>query len=125
MLLPILVSVALADKNVATFVTDPEYTKAPFAGLERLYVDPATTTAQLKPQAEKPRAESVVDTPGAGSLEFTNPMAQWGELSVNGTKVGTIGPFATAHLAGFAAGWYAVDVNVPTGYARHFAVQVK
>lgn len=125
MLLPLLASFALADSHVATFVTDPAYTKAPFAGLERLYVDPATTVAQVKPLTAKPSAERVPDAPGTHTVVFTNPMSAFGEVTVNGTKVGTVGPFATVHLEGFAAGWYQLDVTMTSGFARHFAVEVK
>ncbi len=124
MLFALLLAAANADSHIATFVADPQYTKAPFAGLERLYVDPAITVGQVKPLAAKPAAESIKDVPATHSLVFTNPMNQWGELVVNGTKVGTIGPFATCHLEGFGGGWYQVDVEVSTGLARHFSVQV-
>lgn len=124
MLFALLLSAAQAAPHVPTFAADPAYTKAPFAGLERLYVDPAITVGQVKPLAAKPAAEAVMDAPAARSLVFTNPLNQWGELTVNGTKVGTIGPFATCHLEGFGGGWYQVDVEVTTGLARHFSVQV-
>ncbi len=116
---------ASAESHVPTFVTNPAYSKAPFAGLERVYVDPVTTAAQVRPKAERPAGEAVKDAAVAGAVRFTNPLMQWGELSVNGTKIGTIGPFATCTLEGFAAGWYAVDVGVTTGLVRHFAVEVK
>jgi hypothetical protein len=125
MLLSLFLSFAAADSHVPTFVRDPAVTPAPFAGMERLYVDPATAAGQAKPVGERPGGESATDPPAAGSLVFTNPMNQWAELSVNGTKVGTLGAFATCHLDGFAAGWYAVDVGVSTGLTRHFAVEVK
>jgi len=125
MLLPLVVSFAFADKNVHTFVNDPEYTKAPFAGLERLYVDPATTVAQVKPMASRPAAEKVKDAPGTHQVVFTNPMSAFGEVALNGTTVGTLGPFATIHLEGFAAGWYQLDVTMTSGFSRHFAIEVK
>lgn len=124
MLLAFLLGLAHADPHVATFVTDPAYTKAPFAGLERLYVDPAITVGQVQPLAAKPAGEAIKDAPASRSLVFTNPLNQWGEMAVNGTKVGTIGPFATCRLEGFAGGWYLVDVEMSTGFTRHFSVQV-
>ena len=121
-------STAWADNNVTTFITDPQYTVAPFAGLERLYVDPAQSAGQVKPLANKPAVESVPDNAAAGAaksqLVFTNPMSQWGEVTVGGLKIGTIGPFATMRLDGLGAGWYQVDVWVATGLTRHFAVEV-
>lgn len=125
MVLALLLSLAAADTHVPMYVKDPQYTKAPFEGLERLYVDPAATVAQVKPLASRPAGERVADKPGTGTLVYTNPMNQWAELTINGTKVGTIGPYATCNLAGFGAGWYQVDAWVSTGLTRHFAVEVK
>lgn len=125
MLLALLLSFAAADTHIPVYVKDPQYTKAPFEGLERLYVDPAATAAQVKPQASRPSGERVADAPGTGTIVFTNPLSQWAELTVNGTKIGTIGPYATCHLEGFGAGWYQVDAWVSTGLTRHFAVEVK
>ncbi len=125
MWLSLALSLAHADTHVPMFVKDPQYTKAPFEGMERLYVDPATTVAQVKPLAARPTGERVLDQPGTGKLVFTNPLNQWAELTVNGVKLGTIGPFATCNLEGFGAGWYQVDAWVTTGLTRHFAVEVK
>ena len=116
---------AQADTHVPVYAKDPQFTKAPFEGLERLYVDPATTVAQVKPLAAAPAGERSPDPAGTGAVVYTNPMGQWAELSVNGVKVGTIGAFATCHLAGFGAGWYQVDAWVSTGLTRHWAVEVK
>lgn len=125
MLLPLLIGLASADLHVPTFVNDPSYTPAPFAGMERLYVDPATTASQLAPKAERPAGQMVKDPAGVRTIVITNPLMQWAEMSVNGTKVGTMGPFATAKLEGFAPGWYSVDLWVTTGLTRKFAVEVK
>lgn len=124
-MLTLLFSLALADNNVTTFVTDPQYTPPPFAGLERLYVDPAQTLPLLKPEAQRPVGETVLDAPGQGQLVFTNPMSQWGEVTVSGQKLGTIGPFATMRLDGATPGHYLVSVWIPTGLTRHFAVEVR
>lgn len=124
-MLVLIASVALAANHVQTFVIDPSYTKPPFAGMEQLFVDPAATQAQLKPMAERPAGEKVVDAPGAGKLVFTNPMSQWAEVTVNGIKVGIIGPYATCTFDGMGAGWYALEAKVSTGFARTFAVEVK
>ncbi|MBM4366669.1 MAG: hypothetical protein FJ102_10680 [Deltaproteobacteria bacterium] len=123
-MLVLLLSLALADNHTTTFAIDPQYTDPPFAGLERLYVDPAQSAAQIKPVASRPAVEGVKDVPGKGQLVYTNPMSQWGEVTVNGLKIGTIGPFATMTLDGIAPGWYQVDVWVATGLTRRFAVEV-
>ena len=117
-------AIALANPQVKTFEADRQYTAAPFAGLERLYVDPATTVGLVAALPAAPAGEHVLDAPGHGQLVFTNPMSNWGEVTVGGVKIGTIGPYATMTLDGFAPGFYAVDVGVSTGLTRHFAVEV-
>lgn len=124
-MLLLLASIALADNVVPTFVVDPAYTDAPFAGMEQLFVDPAVVSPQLKPAAAAPAGEKLITPAGKGSLDFTNPMSQWAELSVNGLKIGIIGPYASCRLQGLGAGWYSVDATVSTGFTRHFAVEVK
>lgn len=124
-MLVLIASFALASNNVPTFVVNPGYTKPPFAGMEQLFVDPAATLAQLKPMAERPAGEKPADAPGTGKLVFTNPMSQWAELTVNGIKVGIIGPYATCTFDGLGTGWYTLDAKVSTGFARTFAIEVK
>lgn len=115
---------ALADNNVTTFVVDPAYTPPPFAGLERLDVDPAVVAKQLAPAAAKPPGEAAHDAAGKGQLVLTNPMSQWAEVKVQGQAIGILGPYATMRLDGLGAGWYAVTLGVPTGFSRKFAVKV-
>ncbi len=117
-------ALSLADNNVSTFVTDPSYTPAPFAGLEQLDVDPVGTAAALKPHAEKPAGEAAADKPGHGQLVFTNPASTWAVVTVNEQRIGTIGPFATMRLDGISPGWYTVKTELPTGFARTYAVDV-
>lgn len=124
-ILLLLSHLAFADKNVTTFITDPNYTGAPFAGMESLYVDPTTTQAQLKPLADRPTGEKVADVPGKGTLEFTNPMSYFGDVTVNGVKIGTLGPYATFHFSGMAPGWYSITMAMPNGFSRTFAQQVQ
>ena len=123
-MLALFAALAFARPQVQTFQVDRQYTPAPFAGLERLYVDPATTTAMLHGSATPVAGEHVLDAPGHGQLVFTNPMSNWGEVTVGGVKIGTIGPYATMTLDGFGVGFYAVDVGVSTGLTRHFSVEV-
>lgn len=120
----LLATYALAHNNVTTFATDPAYTPAPFAGLELLEVDPVAAVAAAKPHAEKPPGERAADAAGRGALVFTNPMNNGGVLYVNEARIGTIGPFATVNLDGFAAGWYRVTVEQTTGLKRTFSVEV-
>lgn len=120
----LLASLSFAANHVHTYVIDPAYTPAPFAGLERLEVDPVATAVALKPLAEKPSADVIADKPGHGQLVFTNAMSNWAVVSINDQRIGTIGPYATMTLDGIAPGWYSVKTDVPTGFSRTFAVEV-
>lgn len=124
-MLVLIASLALASNHVPTFVIDPSFTKPPFAGMEQLYVDPTATQAQLKPVADRPTGEKAADAPGVGKLVFTNPMSQWAEITVNGVKIGILGPYGTCTFDGIGAGWYTLEAKVSTGFARTFAVEVK
>jgi outer membrane protein OmpA-like peptidoglycan-associated protein len=118
-----LASLALAT-HVKTFDIDPNYTKAPFSGLESLVVDPAVAVGQLKPSTGPfPATAEVI--PGRtrvkdNALVFTNPTQTWADMSVNGLLVGTIGPYATARFEGLAPGQYHVSLKLPTGFVRDF-----
>ena len=92
----LLVSSAFA-LHTKVFDPDPALTRAPLAGLEQLYVDPATTRILPLPGRPAGPAEVYANAvpPGDPALVFTNPLTYWGELTVNGTTVGILGPYAT------------------------------
>ena len=120
----LLASLAFAT-HVKTFEIDPSYTKGRFAGLESLVVDPATTT--VAPVATTPKGNIIANGVPAGdpALVFTNPLSSWGWVEINGTRIGTIGPYATMRLEGLKPGWYGVIVEVNTGYRAPYAIDVK
>jgi outer membrane protein OmpA-like peptidoglycan-associated protein len=121
--------IALASAaRVNTYDVDTEYTKGQFAGLESLVVDPAAAVKTIQPAqapfpatAERTRNEAA---PGDNALVFTNPTSTFAEYSVNGTVIGTIGPFATARLEGLQHGMYDLGLKLPTGYRRDFVVRL-
>lgn len=112
--------------TLTTFPPDPAYTAAPFAGLESLVVDPVATTAGLSPgalpvPAEVQQLRSEARAPDTG-LVFTNPTDTWAWLDLDGTRIGTIGPFATVRFDGLKAGSWRLDLTLPSGFVRKFAV---
>ncbi|MEN9786564.1 MAG: hypothetical protein RLZZ299_1828 [Pseudomonadota bacterium] len=119
-----LAGLALAT-HVTTFDIDPLYTRGAFTGFESLLAEPATLQSQLRPASTAPGgAEPVKNAAAAGekALVFTNPANNGAELSVNGTKVGWIGPYATVRMDGLARGAYTVRLAFTTGYVRTFQV---
>lgn len=112
--------------TITTFPVDPAYTPAPFSGMETLVVDPvafAQATAPdegpVPPDAQRLRSEAKApDT----ALVFTNPTNTWAWLALNGTRVGTIGPFATARFEGLRPGHWRLDLTLPNGFVRKFAI---
>lgn len=114
--------------HVTTYDVNNRWTKPPFSGLESLVVDPAVAIEQIKPvRAPLPADVEEVENlavKGDKALAFTNPMSSWAEVSVNGLPIGTIGPYSTMRLEGLKIGTYTVQLQVPTGRARTFAVRV-
>lgn len=111
--------------HVTTFDIDPLYTRGAFSGFESLLVEPATIQSQVRPASSAPAgAEPVKNGAAAGekALVFTNPANNGAELSVNGTKIGWIGPYATVRMDGLARGAYTVRLSFTTGYVRTFQV---
>lgn len=126
-MLPLALFQIASAATISTFPVDPAYTPAPFAGMEALVVDPVATAAALRPDTAPvgPDVEPIASgarAPDAG-LVFTNPTSTWAWLAINGTRIGSIGPFATARFDGLAPGRYRIDLTLPNGFVRPFAVQ--
>ncbi len=120
------VSLALAT-HVQTFELDPLYTKGSFAGMESLVVDPSAVLPQLGPWtgATPPSALTLPTeaVPPDRALVFTNPADTWAVLHINGTPIGTIGPYATARFEGLKPGAYWVTLVLPNGFHREYLVR--
>jgi len=125
-MLLLLAQLALAT-HVTTFEADPAWTKAPFSGLESLVVDPAQVTPTLSPWtgATPPNAMSIANgaEPPDRTLTFTNPTNTWGYLSINGTLIGTINPYATARFEGLKPGQWWISLKLNNGHQREFLVR--
>lgn len=115
--------------HVTTYEPDNLRTTGVFAGMESLIVDPATAIPALTPLAAAPTGavERVANEKGgsASVLVFTNPASTWAWLSLNGTRMGTISPYGTITVQGVKPGWYTLDLELPTGFVRRMAIEVK
>lgn len=113
--------------HVTTFAVDPAYTQAPFSGLESLVVDPAQVAPTLSPWtgAVPPDAMAVANgaEPPDRTLTFTNPTSTWAHLSINGTLIGIIGPYATARFEGLKPGQWWISLKLNNGHQREFLVR--
>ena len=55
--------------------------------------------------------------PAKGNLIVNNDVTAWAEVTINGTKVGTIGPVTKAIVHDVVSGVYKVDFLLPNGYS--------
>jgi hypothetical protein len=62
---------------------------------------------------------ATVQAPDGNSLEIANSHSTWAEITVNGQKVGTVGPYTVAAIHGLDAGLYDVGFTHPTGYTYY------
>jgi outer membrane protein OmpA-like peptidoglycan-associated protein len=122
-----LVGLALAT-HVTTFDTNPGWTDPPFSGMESVAVDPVAFAKDLQPahgpfpaDAEPRRSEGAL---GEKALVFTNPMSNWAKMSINGTFVGILPPYAQSRLEGVRPGNYVVSLETPAARVRTFVVKV-
>jgi cytoskeletal protein RodZ len=69
----------------------------------------AAELAQATPAAPVP--------PAKGNLIVNNDVTAWAEVTINGTKVGTIGPVTKGIVHDVASGVYKVDFLLPNGYS--------
>jgi len=136
-MLSLLLSISVAwATHVTTYEPDVLRTTGPLAGMESLVVEPQQALSQLKPLAAQPGvgvevvANGAIMVGGEGAktpeetLIFTNPVSTWCWLTLNGTKIGTINPYATITFTGVKSGWYQIDLHEPNGFERHLAVLV-
>lgn len=112
--------------NVQTFDRDPGWSNGPIDGLRQVWIDPATVATAVRPLAAAPGPEfERVENGAGGGLVFTNPVNTWTNLVVNDVRVGELTSYATVRLQGVAPGWYAVQLELSTGFVRKFAVEVR
>ena len=124
-------SAAASDSSVPlrplTYPLDGKLSEGPVAHFRALYVDPAAFVAGLKPVAPPAMpSEAVANTPGGvaataintpptGNLLVLNDRGSPAEVSVNGVKVGQIGPYVYGVIGPVLSGSYAVMITWPNG----------
>lgn len=65
---------------------------------------------------------TLAGVPAKGVLPVSNRRSSWAEVSINGTKVGIVGPYTDAFIHGVAAGSYDLTLRVGNGYTWTQAV---
>jgi hypothetical protein len=92
-----------------TYPANPDLTEGKIENFFTLYIDPDAAAATLKPK-----------TPTGGTSTETLPIVNiamcWQEVTVDGTKIGTIGPLTTGAIHGVRAGEYVVKLTSSTGF---------
>jgi hypothetical protein len=96
-----------------TYTVNPRYSTGPIENFRDVYVDPAQAPAQLKPA----EAQS-----GTSDLSIRNDMMGWSEVTVGGTKIGTIDSLTTGVIRGVPAGTYEVTLRYSNGFEKKLRV---
>ncbi|MCP4808554.1 MAG: hypothetical protein GY913_00425 [Proteobacteria bacterium] len=95
------------NKGFGIWEVDPTYTQGNLAYFLEIYVDDAEFASQVEP---KTAAE------GTGELHIRNNSTTFEFISINGVKVGRLGPLTTAKVKGLKAGTYDVTIAYPHGF---------
>ncbi|MCB9759645.1 MAG: hypothetical protein H6739_07365 [Alphaproteobacteria bacterium] len=93
------------------YEVNPDLTTGKMAFFRELYVDPETISEALTPKKPLP-AEGA--TPAR--LELKNGISGWVVVSVNGDKLGVIGPLTTGVIHDVKPGLYEVTMVAPNGF---------
>lgn len=112
-----------------TFVVDDHLTNSAAENFRELYVDPAALGKKLSP-TKAITAPGVAGAPGiaaknrpTASLPIINLASSYADVTVNGTKVGRIGPLTNGALHDMRSGVYDVSFKLQNGYELTKQVQ--
>jgi outer membrane protein OmpA-like peptidoglycan-associated protein len=112
-----------------TYVVDDHLTNGPVENFRELYVDPAALGKKLSPK-KAITAPGVDGAPGiaakvkpTASLPIINLSSSYADVTVNGTKIGRIGPLTNGALHSVKAGVYEVGFKLQNGYELTKEVQ--
>lgn len=95
---------------------DPTYTTGNLEYFLEIYVDGEEFPSQVEPKlADK--------AGGTGSLHIENKSTTFEFISINGVKVGRLGPLTTAEVHNLTAGTYEVTIEYPHGFTYTKDVQ--
>ena len=92
-----------------TYPANPDLSKGPIDNFFKVYVNPNALAATLKPKREARDATTA-------TLPIVNRTTGWQEVTVDGTKIGVVGPLTTAAIHGVTAGEYVIKMTNSTGY---------
>jgi hypothetical protein len=94
---------------------NPDLTEGKLENFFTLYIDPDAAAATLKPKTPSGTATE--------TLPVVNITMAWLEVTIDGTKIGTVGPLTTAAIHGVRSGEYVVKMTSSTGYTSTSRVQ--
>ena len=129
-----------------TYNLDPKLSQGAIANFRELYVDPDAFVKSVQP-ATPPKAAPVtpppveqaptadgaappapavtataVNVPPTGMLLVTNDRGSWATVTINGTKVGKVGPQIVGVLSLVASGTYTVALTWANGLTQTYDV---
>lgn len=149
MLLPLalfLASPALASDlplRPLTYNLDPKLSQGAISNFRELYVDPdtfvrsatPTTPPHVEPvqpapvpavgsegQAAGPVTTTATNAPPTGTLLVTNDRGSWATVTINGTKVGKVGPQIVGVIGPVSSGTYTVALTWANGLTQTYDV---
>jgi hypothetical protein len=92
-----------------TYPANPDLSKGTIDNFFSVYVNPNALASTLKPKQEARDATTA-------TLPIANRTTGWQEITVDGTKIGVIGPLTVGAIHGITAGVYVVKMTNSTGY---------
>lgn len=112
-----------------TFVVDDHLTNGAAENFRELYVDPTALGKKLSP-VKAIAAPGVEGAPGVAakvrptaSLPIINLSSSYADVTINGTKVGRIGPLTNGALHNMKSGVYDVSFKLQNGYVLAKQIQ--
>jgi hypothetical protein len=98
-----------------TYPANPDLTRGSLDNFFKVYVDPNAMATTLKPK-------QVLRDATTETLSLYNRTTGWQEVTVDGTKIGLIGPLTTAAIHGIPAGEYVIKMTNSAGYTSTMPV---
>ena len=101
-----------------TYPKDTKLTAPPVANFRKLFVDPATFAAGLKPDAPPASSAAPGSLPATGTLLVTNDRMSQAQVAINDVKVGVIGPMTIGSVSPVRSGSYRVTITWLNGFSQ-------
>jgi len=94
---------------------DPTYTTGNLEYFLEIFVDAEDFPTQVEPK-------TAAEGGGTGSLHIENKSTTFEFISINGVKVGRLGPLTTAEVHNLPSGSYDVTIEYPHGFTYTKAI---